>query len=56
MALTGDDGLVIGCRQENDITGALYYYKRPDSAIRYVFKQKLVASDGVPGNLLGMLN
>jgi len=40
----------------NDLTGALYYYERPDRAIRYVFKQKLVASDGVPGDALGMLN
>mmetsp|Transcript_18558 Transcript_18558/g.32645 ORF Transcript_18558/g.32645 Transcript_18558/m.32645 type:complete len:1114 (+) Transcript_18558:41-3382(+) len=47
LAFTYDYGLLIGCPREDKNVGAVYYYEPSDTG--YVFRQKMVASDGDGG-------
>ncbi|KAL7468518.1 hypothetical protein ACHAXS_008744 [Conticribra weissflogii] len=51
LAFTDDNELVVGCPNEEDNTGALYYYVL--SSGKYEFTQKVTASDRAAGDFFG---
>lgn len=50
LAFTHEQGLMIGCPQENERAGAVYYYVQSDTSNgkQYVLEQKIMPSDGEP--------
>jgi hypothetical protein len=65
VVLTEDNGLMIGCGEENFGAGAIFYYEKSDAGGEFIFQQKITASDnarndnfgwdiGVDGNVMAV--
>ena len=53
VVLVEDKSLLIGCAGDNKYTGAVYFYSLSVTGDKYLFRQKIVPSDGAPDDWFG---
>lgn len=53
VVLMEDNGLMIGCGEENFGAGSIFYYRMSDVGGEYIFQQKITASDKVRNDNFG---